>query len=61
MIGTIIKDAYIGVITVGLLLYPLIVKHGYRAWWLDVFYAVLVIASIGGVISHSRNARPRPH
>jgi hypothetical protein len=39
------------------LLGPLILLHGYRAWWLDVFYAVLVSAAIGGSISRYRMVR----
>jgi hypothetical protein len=58
-VGKIIKDVYMAVILVGLIWYPLIGKHGYRAWWLDVFFAVLAIASIGGLISHYRT--PRGH
>ena len=36
---------------------PLVILHGYRAWWLDIFYAVIAIATIGGIISHYRTAR----
>jgi hypothetical protein len=53
-IGTIIKSVYMAVILVGLVWYTLVIRNGYHAWWLDVFYAVLAIASIGGNISHYR-------
>ena len=56
-IGSIIKGVYMAVILAGLVWYTLDVKNGYRVWWLVVFYAVLVIASIGGLISHHRTVR----
>ena len=56
-INTIIASAYITVILAALVLGPLIVLHGYRAWWLVVFYAGLAGAVIGGNISHHRIAR----
>jgi H+/Cl- antiporter ClcA len=52
--GTVILSAYIAVIMAALLLGPLIVLHGYRQWWLVVFYAGAVIGSIGGGLSHYR-------
>jgi hypothetical protein len=56
-IGGIVKGAYMAVILVGLVWYTLDVKNGYRVWWLVWFYAVLVIASIAGIVSHHRTVR----
>ena len=53
-IGTIIASAYVGVILAALLLGPLVLLHGYRAWWLVIFYAGMAIAIIGGIIGHGR-------
>jgi hypothetical protein len=50
-VGKIILGAYIVVLLAALLLGPLIVLHGYRAWWLDIFYAMIVGGYIGGSIS----------
>ena len=36
---------------------PLIAMHGYRQWWVVLFYAIVAIASIGGIISHYRMVR----
>ena len=55
--GTIIASAYIAVILAALLLGPLVILHGYRAWWLVIFYAGTAIAITGGIISHSRFVR----
>ena len=51
--GTIVLAGYIAVLMAALTLGPLVVLHGYRAWWLDVFYAGAFSAYIGGIISHS--------
>jgi general stress protein CsbA len=55
--GKITLDAYIAVLLAALLLGPLIVLHGYRAWWLDVFYAMIAAGYIGGSISRYRIGR----
>ena len=55
--GTIIASAYIAVILAALVLGPLIILHGYHAWWLVTFYAVVAIAIIGGSISRYRMVR----
>jgi hypothetical protein len=52
--GTIIASAYIAVILAALVLGPLVLLHGYRAWWLVIFYAGTAVAVIGGIISRSR-------
>ena len=52
--GTIIASAYIAVILAALVLGPLVLLHGYRAWWLVIFYAGAAIAIIGGIISRDR-------
>ena len=60
--GTIILNAYIAVLMAALILGPLVVLHGYRAWWLVTFYALGFCAFIGGGISRysgaGRNRRP---
>ena len=55
--GTIIASAYIAVILAALVLGPLIILHGYRAWWLVTFYAGAAIAITGGIISRHRIVR----
>jgi len=49
-----IFSVYFTIWLVALILGPLVVLHGYRAWWLDVPFAVLGIAAIGGNIAHYR-------
>ena len=56
IIGTIIASAYIAVILAALVLGPLVILHGYRAWWLVTFYAVVAVAVIGGLISRYRSS-----
>jgi hypothetical protein len=56
-----IFGAYITVWTVAMILGPLILLHGYRAWWLDTAYAVLACAAIGGNIRHYRTAQHNGH
>ena len=53
--------AYMAVWIAILLLGPLIVLHGYRAWWLDWFFGGLACAAIGGNISHYRMVRRNRH
>jgi hypothetical protein len=55
--GNAIINAYIAAIVAVSVLYPLILLHGYRTWWVALFYAVLIGASIGGTISHHRMVR----
>ena len=43
---------YIAILMAALILGPLVLLHGYREWWLVVFYAVFACATIGGIISH---------
>jgi hypothetical protein len=61
VIRAFIFGAYITVCTVAMILGPLVLLHGYRAWWLDTVYAVLAIAAIGGNISHHRTAPRNSH
>ena len=56
-----IFSAYMTVCLVALTVGPLIVLHGYRAWWLDVPDGVLACAVIGGVIAHYRTAGRNGH
>jgi hypothetical protein len=53
----VIIGAYITVIVAVFLVYPLVVMHGYRTWWVVLFYAIFVGAAIGGSISHYRIVR----
>lgn len=55
--GTVILGAYILACLAAMVFGPLIILHGYRAWWLDLFYATAVCAFIGGSIGHYRAAR----
>ena len=55
--GTIILGAYMLVLLAALVFGPLIILHGYRAWWLVTFYAVAASAAIGGSISRYRIVR----
>jgi hypothetical protein len=55
--GNIILSAYIAVLMAALILGPLVILHGYRAWWLSTFYALGFIAAIGGGVGHFRTAR----
>jgi uncharacterized membrane protein len=55
--GTIILNAYIAVLLAALVLGPLVILHGYRAWWLVTFYALAGIGYIGGSISRYRMGR----
>jgi hypothetical protein len=50
--GGILLTVYIAVLMVALFLGPLILLHGYRQWWLDVFDAGAAVFSIGGIIGH---------
>lgn len=62
---SIISGAYMAVWLAALVFGPLIFLHGYRAWWVVTYYAVLAGAVIGGTISSYRTVRPnskhRPH
>jgi hypothetical protein len=53
---TVITSAYIAVFLAVLVWGPLIALHGYRQWWVVLFYAVIACATIGGLISHHRIA-----
>lgn len=53
-----IFSVYFTIWLVALILGPLVVLHGYRAWWLDIAFGVLGIAVIGGNIAHY-SAAPR--
>jgi hypothetical protein len=53
----VIIGAYITAIVAVFLVYPLVVMHGYRTWWVVLFYAIFVGAAIGGSVSHYRIVR----
>jgi hypothetical protein len=59
--GSIILSAYITILMAALILGPLVILKGYRAWWLVAFYAVLAVATIGGTIGHYGNGRRNEH
>jgi len=52
-----IFSLYMTVCLLALILGPLIVLHGYRAWWLDIPFGVLGVAAILGNVAHYRTAR----
>lgn len=52
-----IFSLYMTVCLAGIILGPLIVLHGYRAWWLDIAFGVLGIAVIAGNLAHYTRAR----
>jgi hypothetical protein len=68
-VKTIIINAYILAILAVMVWGPLVALHGYRQWWVVVFYAAAASGIIGGTISHyrivrrNRSAAPasRPH
>ncbi len=54
-----IFGVYMAVCLVAMILGPLVVLHGYRAWWLDTAFGALGIAAVGGNIAHYRTALRR--
>lgn len=62
-----IFGAYMAVCLAALILGPLVLLHGYRAWWLDIGFGVLAVAAIGGNVAHYRvaprngHSRPQGH
>ena len=54
---TIISGAGITAIVGASVLYPLVVLHGYRQWWVVTFYGVFASAVVAGTISHYRLVR----
>ncbi len=56
-IKTRILGAYITAIVAAFVWGPLIALHGYRQWYVVMFYAVFASAIIGGSISHYRIVR----
>jgi multisubunit Na+/H+ antiporter MnhE subunit len=52
-----ILGAYIAAIVAVIIWLPLIALHGYRQWWVVIFYAAFVGAVIAGTVSHYRIAR----
>jgi hypothetical protein len=53
----ILSIAYIAAFLAVLVWGPLIALHGYRQWWVVLFYAIIAVATIGGLISHHRIVR----
>lgn len=51
-IKTAVLGAYVTAIVVAFLWVPLVTLHGYRQWWVVLFYATFATAVIGGSISH---------
>ena len=56
-VKTIITTAYALAILAVMVWGPLIALHGYRQWWVVMFYAIVASASIGGIVSHYRIVR----
>jgi len=56
-IKTLVLGAYITAIVAAFLWGPLITLHGYRQWWVLLFYGTFATAVIAGSISHYRIAR----
>lgn len=56
-IKTIILGAYVTAIMAVFVWGPLIALHGYREWWVVMFYAAFAIAIVAGNISHYRIVR----
>jgi hypothetical protein len=52
--GTIIMNAYAALILAVLALAPLILLHGYRQLWIDIFYGAAAVGTVGGIVSHYR-------
>jgi hypothetical protein len=50
--GTIIMNAYAALLLAVLALAPLILMHGYRQLWVDIFYGAAAVGTAGGIISH---------
>lgn len=50
--GTILMNAYAALLLAVLVLGPLVLMHGYRTWWVVVFYAAVGVGAIGGIVSH---------
>jgi hypothetical protein len=55
--GQIITGIYIAVIVALIIWFPLITLHGYRVWWVDVFYGTFALSVVSGSISHYLTAR----
>ena len=56
-IKTIFMTAYFAASLAAVILYPLIVMHGYRQWWLVTLYALMAVTALAGSINHYRNGR----
>jgi hypothetical protein len=59
-IGQIIMGIYITFILVLFIWLPLIKLHGYRQWWVDLFYGSFALGVVGGTISRYRSSRATP-
>jgi hypothetical protein len=59
--GQVLIGLYIVVVLVLFIWLPLIRLHGYRIWWVDLFYGTFAVGIVGGVISHYRAVRQPPN
>jgi Na+/H+-dicarboxylate symporter len=50
--GTILMNAWAALIVAVLVLGPLVLMHGYRQWWVVIFYAVGFAGTIGGIFAN---------
>jgi hypothetical protein len=48
--GQVLIGLYIAVVLVLFIWLPLIRLHGYRIWWVDLFYGSFAVGVVGGVI-----------
>jgi hypothetical protein len=51
----IITSTYIWVILLAFVYGPLVALHGWREWWVLVFYGVVTAGVVGGFLSHYGN------
>lgn len=51
----IITSAYIWVILLAFVYGPLVALKGWHEWWVLVFYAVVTVGTLGGILSHYGN------
>jgi hypothetical protein len=56
-IGQIIMGLYITFIMVLFIWLPMIKLHGYRQWWVDLFYGSFAFGVVGGSVSRYRMVR----
>ena len=53
----ILTGIYITIILAVFVWLPMIKLHGYRVWWVDLYYGIFAFGIVGGSISHYRMVR----